>query len=62
VMFSAQDVDESISQQVSAALVKSTTSNDDLIKTIRSLLPTKRAASENLLPVTDSMETDSYEQ
>jgi len=62
VMFSAQDVDESISQQVSAALVKSTTSNDDLIKTIRSLLPTKHVASENLLPVTDSMETDSYEQ
>ena len=62
VMFSAQDVDESVSQKVSAALVKSTTSNDDLIKTIRSLLPARHAASENLLPVTDSMETDSYEQ
>jgi hypothetical protein len=61
-MFSAQDVDESISQKVSAALVKSTTSNEDLIKAIMSLLPTRHAASENLLPVTDFMETDSYEQ
>jgi PAS domain S-box-containing protein len=62
VMFSAQDVDESISQQVSAALVKSSTSNEDLIGVIRSLLPAKHAEAENELTVTDSMEADTYEQ
>ena len=38
VMFSAQDIDESLAEQVGAALVKSKTSNDDLVNTIKSLL------------------------
>ena len=60
VMFSARDVDESLAQQVSAALVKSTTSNEDLIDTIRSLLPKTHtvAEHENELPVLESMEVD----
>ena len=38
VMFSARDIDESLAEQVSAALVKSKTSNADLVDTIKSLL------------------------
>ena len=62
VMFSAQDVDESISQQVSAALVKSSTSNEVLIDTIRTLLPAKHVETGNVLPVTSSPEVASHEQ
>ena len=47
VMFSAQDIDQSLAQQVSAALVKSTTSNDDLLDTIRSILSGKHAGAED---------------
>jgi DNA-binding response OmpR family regulator/anti-sigma regulatory factor (Ser/Thr protein kinase) len=57
IMFSAKDVDASIAQKVSAALVKSTTTNDDLVNTIMSLLPAAHVDPENETQVTDSMET-----
>jgi CheY-like chemotaxis protein len=62
VMFSAEDVDKSIAQKVCAALVKSTTSNEDLINTIRSLLPAKHTEAETEIPVNNPMEVDAYEQ
>ena len=59
VMFSAQDVDETIAQRVSAALVKSTTSNKDLVDTIRSLLSRPDTGNVDKLPEIAAMEANS---
>jgi DNA-binding response OmpR family regulator len=61
VMFSAREVDPSIAQRVSAALVKSTTSNEALIDTIRSLLPKAHTDAENGLADADPVEVETYE-
>jgi len=62
VMFSAQDIDKTLAQRVSAALVKSSTSNEDLVTMIRSLLPRTHARSRQELNVIESVEADTYEQ
>jgi PAS domain S-box-containing protein len=62
VMFSAQDIDKTLAQRVSAALVKSSTSNEDLVATIQSLLPITHARSQQQLNEIDSVEVDAYEQ
>jgi DNA-binding NarL/FixJ family response regulator len=38
IIFSAQEVSEKAARQVTASLLKSTTSNEDLVSTIRSLV------------------------
>ena len=59
VMFSAQDVDETLAQRVSAALVKSTTSNEDLVDTIRSLLSRPNKGNVDKLREIQAMEANS---